>query len=178
MQPVLQAHRLLWAGTLALGVVGLLTTGISPVINAGVGVAVAIAVHRVLGATHPPYALAVSATAALHVVGMLGAYDQLWWYDHLTHTLAGLLVTVAMVWMLRAVDPTRPRVVIVGGALLGTAAIGVLWEVIEIGARWATQTLALPAVLVHYGTADTVYDLIFNMVGAALAVLTRAERWL
>mgnify|MGYP006876387817 CR=1 FL=1 len=178
MQPLLQAHRLLWAGTLALGVVGLLTTGISPVINAGVGVAVAIAVHRVLGATHPAYALAVSGAAGLHVVGMVGGYDQLWWYDHLTHTLAGLLVTVALIWTLRAVDPARAGVLIAGGALLGTAAIGVLWEVIEIAARWATQTLALPAVLVHYGTADTVYDLIFNMVGAALTVLTRADRWL
>jgi hypothetical protein len=178
MQPVLRVHRLLWAGTLAVGVMGVLTVGISPVINAAVAVAIAVAVQRRIGTRHPRYALAVSSTAALHVVGMLGAYDQLWWYDHLTHTLAGLLVTVAMVWTLRAVDPTRPRVVIVGGALLGTAAIGVLWEVIEIAARWAAQTLALPAVLVHYGTADTVYDLIFNMVGAALAVLTRAERWL
>jgi hypothetical protein len=76
MQPLLQAHRLLWAGTLAVGVVGLLTTGISPVINAGVGVAVAIALHRVLGATHPAYALAVSGAAGLHVVGMVGGYDQ------------------------------------------------------------------------------------------------------
>ena len=178
MQPVLQAHRLLWAGTLAVGVMGLLTVGISPVINAAVAVAIAVAVQRRIGTQHPRYALAVSSTAALHVVGMVGAYDQLWWYDHLTHTLAGLLVTVAMVWTLRAVDPARAGVLIAGGALLGTAAIGMLWEVIEIGARWATQTLALPAVLVHYGTADTVYDLIFTMVGAALAVLTRADRWL
>jgi hypothetical protein len=69
MQPVLQAHRLLWVGTLAVGVVGLLTTGISPVINAAVAVAIAVAVQRRIGARHPRYALAVSSTAALHVVG-------------------------------------------------------------------------------------------------------------
>ena len=178
MQPVLQAHRLLWVGTLAVGVVGVLSTGIAPVINALVGITVAIAVHRVAGATHPPYALAVSGAAALHVVGMVGGYDQLWWYDHLTHTIAGMLVTVGLIWTLRAVDPSRSRVAIVGGAVLGTAAVGAVWEIIEIGARWATATLSLPAVLVHYGTDDTVFDLIFNMVGAAGAVVLRAERWL
>ncbi|MFD1513403.1 hypothetical protein [Halomarina rubra] len=107
------------------------------------------------------------ATAMLtHAVGMLGPYDDIWWWDHLTHlhsaTLLGGLIHVTA--RRSDVDP-RPRVVV------GVATMGLLWELGEYVIHVASRQVGLEPILVSYGRADTLLDLVFNVVGAALVVV-------
>jgi hypothetical protein len=106
------------------------------------------------------------ATAMLtHAVGMLGPYDDIWWWDHLTHvhsaTLLGGLIHV--VSRRSGVDP-RPRV------LVGVAVAGLLWELVEYVAHVASRAVGLEPILVSYGAADTLLDLVCNLVGAVLVL--------
>lgn len=96
-----------------------------------------------------------------HAVGMLGLYEDTWWWDHLTHahstTLVGGLVHAAA--HRRGRDP-RPRVLAaaVGG--------GLLWELMEYTIHTVADRLGLEPVLVFYGKRDTILDLFFNLLGA------------
>lgn len=101
-----------------------------------------------------------------HAVGMLGPYDDVWWWDHFTHTLSasvfgGLAFTAAK---RRRRDP-RPRVV---GAVV---VFGLLWEIIEYLIHTTADHLGLEPILVFYSKKDTVLDLVFNLVGALLVLL-------
>jgi hypothetical protein len=132
-----------------------------------------------LGATYLPTALEercavefrpwqrVYVTTAMltHAVGMLGPYDDVWWWDHLTHmhsaTLLGGLIHV--VSRREDVDP-RPRV------LVGVATMGLLWELVEYAIHVASRRVGLEPILVSYGRVDTLLDLLFNLVGAGLVL--------
>ena len=100
-----------------------------------------------------------------HAVGMLGPYEETWWWDHLTHThsatlLAGLVHAVSR---RRGHDP-RPRVL---GAVVG---VGVLWELMEYVIHAVAEHLGFDPVLVPYGRTDTMLDLVFDLVGALVVV--------
>ena len=107
-----------------------------------------------------------------HAVGMLGLYDDVWWWDHLTHAhsatlLGGLVHTVSR---RRGRDP-RPRV-------LGSVALaGVVWELAEYGIHAVADRTGLEPILVHYGSRDTLLDLLFDLAGALL-VLAFGDRLL
>ncbi len=107
----------------------------------------------------------VQTAMVTHAVGMLGPYDDVWWWDHLTHvhsaTLLGGLIHVISRRL--DVDP-RPRV------LVGVATMGVLWELVEYVAHAASRQVGLEPVLVSYGKMDTALDLVFNIVGAVLVL--------
>ena len=100
-----------------------------------------------------------------HAIGMLGPYDDTWWWDHLTHThsatlLGGVIYAAAR---RRGVDP-RPRVLgVVAGA-------GVVWEAAEYVAHAVADRLGVEPVLVMYGKRDTLVDMGFNLLGALVVV--------
>ncbi len=113
-----------------------------------------------------PLTFAVAVAGFLHALGMLGRYESVWWWDHLTHTLSAALLTALLYAALLVLTPGLAT----AGALLGTLVFGVLWEVGELGAREIARRYDIEPVLVHYGWRDTALDLLFDLLGAALIV--------
>lgn len=101
-----------------------------------------------------------------HAVGMLGPYDDVPWWDHLTHTLTASIlsgITFAAAER-RGRDPySRVLGVVVGG--------GLLWEALEYGIHAVAERLGVEPILVVYSRRDTLLDLLFNLVGALLVLL-------
>ena len=101
-----------------------------------------------------------------HAAGMLGPYDDVWWWDHLTHvhsaSLLGGLARVAA--HRRGYDPdaTVLRTVVAGG---------LLWEALEYVIHLYARRRGFEPLLVTYGKVDTALDLCFNLVGAILVVV-------
>lgn len=118
----------------------------------------------------------IATAVFLHTVGMAGAYTSIVWWDHVTHTLSATVVAGVGYATVRALDehsdavsfPPRFTFVFV---LSFTLALGVFWEVLEFGARFASDALGLDAILVQYGIEDTVLDLVFDAVGATLVAV-------
>lgn len=106
------------------------------------------AFERLVGVEFRPWQRVYVESAMLtHSAGMLGPYDDVWWWDHLTHTHSA----------------TRVLAVVV--------CAGVLWELAEYAIHRGADALGIDPVLVSYGRTDTALDLLFNLVGAALVVL-------
>lgn len=123
----------------------------------------------------PALPLWLGVAGFLHAFGMLGAYDQVWWWDHLTHTVsASLLAALVYAGLIVAAAHSSGAWIPDGGVWAVTLAlvfvVGVLWELIELGARLLAEYLELEPMLVHYGRYDTVLDLGFDLVGALLVV--------
>ncbi|WP_089809014.1 hypothetical protein [Halogeometricum rufum] len=173
--------RLAIAGILGFG---LATLNASIVINAAAALSITYlpaVLSRDWGIRlSPGLTLWVTTAVLLHAVGMVGLYDGLWWYDHLTHTLSAMLVAAVGYASARAVDkyseavylPPRFMFVFI---LTFTLALGVVWEVLEFFARLAADYLGVEAILVQYGLADTITDLVFDTVGAVLVALFGTE---
>jgi VanZ family protein len=101
-----------------------------------------------------------------HAVGMLGQYDDIRWWDHLTHihssTLLGGLIHVLSRRL--GVDP-RLRVI------TGVATMGIIWELMEYIIHASSRRVGLEPILVSYSKVDTLLDLVFNLIGAALVLV-------
>jgi hypothetical protein len=119
----------------------------------------------------PELAVWAAAAGLLHSVGMLGPYDSIWWWDHLTHTVSGTLLT-ALVYaaILVTVGGTWSYSVVAAATVGFTFLAGVFWELIELAARAVGERFGIEPVLVHYGWRDTAYDLLFDLVGAVVVV--------
>ena len=100
-----------------------------------------------------------------HAVGMLGPYDETWWWDHVTHILSATLLSgfVHTAARRRGRDPA-PRVL---GAIVSG---GVVWEILEYAIHALSRRLGIEPVLVTYGARDTLLDLVFDLIGALLVV--------
>lgn len=113
-----------------------------------------------------PWQRLYAETAMLtHAVGMLGPYDDVWWWDRLAHThsstlLGGIIHAAAR---RRGRDPT-PRV------LVGVVGSGLLWEFLEYAVHSVSRRVGLDPLLVAYGPDDTFFDLVYNLLGALLVV--------
>ncbi|WP_458207056.1 hypothetical protein [Haladaptatus sp. NG-SE-30] len=124
----------------------------------------------------PALTLWITAAVFLHAIGMLGLYDVVWWWDHLTHTLSATLVAGVGYATARAFDEHSdavyfpPRFIFVY-VLLFTLAFGVVWEVLEFVAREFARAAGMKPVLIQYGLEDTIVDLIFDAAGAILVAL-------
>ena len=165
-----EAERGIRYAILAVFVVGFRRRNPGAVANAVVALAATsvpgVAERRYDVAFEPWQRAYLNAAMLTHAVGMLGPYDDVWWWDHLTHThsatlLGGFDFTAARH---RGRDP-RPRVV------AAVACAGVLWELGEYSVHATANRLELEPLLVSYGPRDTLFDLVFDLVGAVLVLL-------
>ena len=171
-----QVERGIRCGILVVAVVGLRRRNWSTVANAVVALAgtfLPTAAERGYDVELRAWQRVYTEVAMFnHAVGMLGPYDDTWWWDHLTHahsaTIVGGFVHAAA--RRRGRDP-RPRVV---AAVVGC---GALWEVMEYVVHTVADRLGIEPMLVFYGETDTLLDLCFNLVGVA-AVLVFGDRLL
>lgn len=100
-----------------------------------------------------------------HAIGMLGPYEDVWWWDHLTHTHSATIIGGAayVVSRRQGRDP-RPRVI------AAVVCLGLLWELLEYAIQAVARWLGVDAILVPYGAKDTALDLVFDLVGAMLVL--------
>lgn len=123
----------------------------------------------------PELALWIAAAGLLHSFGMLGPYGSIWWWDYLTHTVSAALLAALIYASLIVIDQRAGGVALSTGGIailtvLSTLTLGVIWELIELAARWIGDRYEIDPVLVHYGWRDTAMDLVFDGLGA-LAVI-------
>ncbi len=115
---------------------------------------------------HPWQRVYVESAMLTHSVGMLGPYDDVWWWDHLTHTHSASILGgfVHVLARRRGHEPSQRVLAVV-------VCSGLLWEIAEYAIHRGADALGIEPVLVSYGRVDTVLDLVFNLVGAALVVV-------
>lgn len=163
-----------------LFVVGITTQNLSVVVNALLGLGVTLlpaAFERDYGVPLDPWlTFWITLAVLLHTVGMLGPYDTVWWWDHLTHGLSASVVAAVGYAATRAVDDHWDEIYLPPDfmfvyVLLFTLAAGVLWEVLEFVAHQLAIAFGYEAVLIQYSLTDTVIDLIFDVAGAILVAL-------
>lgn len=103
-------------------------------------------------------------------------YSIVWWFDMPMHTLGGIWVALASLFVYRfrrttVEDIFKPRMIFVI-ALLSVLIIGLLWEIFEFGMEnIGTVDLANPI--------DSLSDLCFDLAGGiigALYFISRYER--
>lgn len=117
------------------------------------------------------------ATAGLiHTVGMFGPYDSIWWYDHVTHTLSATLLAALVYATLIAADDHVAGIgidapTLVAGTIVVTLALGVVWEFLELWTRELGKARGVDPILESYGLDDSVYDLVFDGLGAVIVVV-------
>jgi hypothetical protein len=175
----------LTAGIFAILVLGVQRRDIATTVNAGVSiVAVVLPLSLQSGLVtlsgqpvgiEPALPLWVGAAGFLHSLGMVGLYERLWWWDHLTHTLSAAFVAALLYASLVVVPRSSVLDFSLGAtaivAVLFTFWVGVFWELVELIARDIEKRFGIEPILVHYGWRDTVYDLGFDIVGATLVVI-------
>ncbi|MFD1599046.1 hypothetical protein [Halobellus rarus] len=167
-------------------VAGLLLRNAGVIINASIGLFVTFLpgiLERDAGIPMDAgLTLWISAAVFLHAVGTITIpgvgkpYANVWWWDHVTHTLSASLVAGVGYATTRAVDihsdsvslPPRFQFVFI---LLFVLAFGVLWEVIEFGIGLAAAYTGTPGVLTQYGLEDSMLDLVFDTVGAIVVAI-------
>jgi hypothetical protein len=123
----------------------------------------------------PELPIWVAVAGLLHSIGMLGPYDSIWWWDHLTHTVSAMFVAALLyAGLFVAVDTDASlalsRVGIAAATVAFTFVVGVFWELVELVARAVGDRYDIEPVLVHYGWRDTGLDLVFDLVGAVAVV--------
>lgn len=127
---------------------------------------------------HPWQRIWVSVSALVHTLGMLGPYDRIWWWDHLAHTLSGVVVAatadiVHRAESARSVTMVHSRSAFIAGTTFG---FGFLWEIFEYIVHSLGDRIGFEPLLVHYGRLDAVGDLIFDLIGAGLVIRFGRER--
>ncbi|EMA60635.1 hypothetical protein [Halorubrum kocurii] len=148
--------------------------------NGGLGLFVTFVpalVERNYNITLDPW-LGVWITTAvfLHTLGSAWFYAQIPWWDHLTHALSASLVAGAGYTTLRAIDlhseeiriPPRFAFVFIFVVVL---AFGVVWELFEFGLDIVADETGVSMPLAQHGLDDTVFDLMYNSVGALLVAI-------
>ncbi|SFC51398.1 hypothetical protein SAMN05444422_109171 [Halobiforma haloterrestris] len=121
----------------------------------------------------------ISTAALVHTLGMLGPYDRVWWWDHLAHTLSGVVFAGVVDVVYRSdVDgerhvSSRSRTAFVAGITFG---LGFVWEVFEYIVHALGDRIGFDPLLVHYGRLDAVGDLVFDLVGAMIVLLFGRDR--
>lgn len=172
--------RLLQLAIALLLVVGVVTQNLGIVVNA----VVALGVTFLPAVLERDYSLNLDAKLTLwltvavflHTLGMTGLYRDVWWWDHVTHTLSATVVAAAGYAAVSALDEYSEAVRFTDQFLfvfivLFTVGLGVFWEVLEFVARELADVVGAEPVLVQYGLGDTIVDLVFDMVGAMLLAL-------
>jgi len=179
---VVRAMQLIVLAILVWGVwVGNASVAVNAVFGLGVTFLPAILERDYQITIGPWLTFLVTLAILLHTIGMLGVYDSVWWYDHLTHTFSASIIAVAGYATTKAVDEyveeiSLPPDFMFVYIILFTLAAGVLWELLEFLARFAAIATGNTAVLVQYGVADTTIDLIFDALGGVIAAVFGVPR--
>jgi len=177
--------RVLQGGLVAILVLGVIGGNLSVAVNALLALLVTVlpaALRRDLGIRlDTGLTLFITAAVFLHAVGMLGLYDDVWWWDHLTHTVSAMVVAGVAYTVVRALDLHTDRFHIPESRLpyyllAFTIAMGLLWEGLELGARLLTDWLDLPVIWINYGPYDTELDLLFDALGAIVVAVFGTQR--
>jgi hypothetical protein len=172
--------RIARAGIVAVLVVGAFTRNVSVIVNATGALAVSYlpgVLQRDLDVPMPRWAATYVAVAVLlHGVGMVALYDDVWWWDHLTHVLSATVVAGVGYVVVTAFDDADRRVYIpqpyLGAYVVAFAlAAGVVWEVGEEAMRALAIALGFEPVLVVYGLDDSILDLVFDAVGGLVVAV-------
>lgn len=170
------ADRTLRLGLLAVAVAGVRRRDPGAVVNALVGLVATflpdVLEHRTVLSFQPRHRVWVTGSVFLHAVGMLGPYDDTWWWDHLTHLYSASLVGTAarLFARRRGYDTTRT-------VLAATIGLGVLWEIGEYAVHRIARRFDLEPLLVTYGPRDTALDIVFDVLGG-LCVVAFGDRLL
>jgi len=181
-----RAVRLMQAVILALVGYGLATRNPSIVVNAVLGLITtflpAILRRDYQIAMDTPMVAWIAIAVLLHTLGMIGPYDAVWWWDHLTHTLSASLVAGVGFAVTRAVDEYWEEIYLPPDFMfvyivLFTLAAGVLWEVLEFVGREIALAFGQGPILVQYDVADSVIDLVFDGIGAVLVAALGQRRF-
>lgn len=101
-----------------------------------------------------------------HAAGMLGPYDDVWWWDSLTHAHSASVLGGSVFAIARRRGQDHRAWVI--GAVVG---LGVLWELLEYVVHSVANRLGFEPLLVFYSRADAATDIVFDVVGAVLVLL-------
>ncbi|WP_224270979.1 hypothetical protein [Haloprofundus salinisoli] len=121
-------------------------------------------VERIYDVEFRPWQRVYTECAMLaHAVGMLDLYDEIWWWDHLTHVLSATLLGgfVHTASRHRGRNPARD-------VLASIVSGGLLWEAMELAIHRVSEAFGIEPMLVYYGPRDTLGDLVFNLFGALL----------
>ncbi|GAD53102.1 hypotheical protein [Halarchaeum acidiphilum MH1-52-1] len=166
--------RALRLGLLAVAVAGIRRRDPSAIVNALVGLAATFlprVIERRAGLSlRPAHRVWISGSVLLHAVGMLGPYDETWWWDHLTHICSASLVGAAAHLFADHRERNTTRTV-----LVATVGLGALWELLEYAIHATARRLGLEPLLVTYGPRDTALDLVFDAIGG-LGIVAFGDR--
>jgi uncharacterized membrane protein YjdF len=121
----------------------------------------------------PWLGLWITLAVFLHTMGSAGLYQQIPWWDHITHAMSATLVAGVGYTFARGVDlhsdeirlPKRFYFVYV---LVIVLAFGVVWELFEFGLDIVANATGVDMPLAQHGLDDTVKDLMYNSLGAIL----------
>jgi len=131
---------------------------------------------------HPQLVLLITVAVFFHALGTLFIpgvgtfYQNVWWWDHLTHVLSSTVVATAGYAFFRAIDEYAPElyfppVFLFCFLFVITLAFGVVWEIIEFALSGAASLTGSTSVLVQYGVTDTMLDLVFDTAGAFVVAI-------
>ena len=125
----------------------------------------------------PGYVVWIALAVFLHAVGILGPYQHIPWYDSLTHGLSAAIVAGAGYAAIKAVErnsdrTTLPPPVEFAFVVVFVLAFGVFWEILE----FVPSVFGTKGVLIQYGLDDTVYDLVFDLLGGLVVAGWDAAR--
>ena len=182
-----QFIRILQAGLVAVAIVGVVQLDIAIVLTASAALSVTFVPATLTREYDVPMdvglTLWITTAVFLHSLGTMYFYGDFLWWHNLTHAVSGSLVAGIGYALFRAVDeytaavrfPSRFMFVLI---LLFVVSVGVAWEILE----FATDRVALALgyedeVLAQHGLADTMTDMVFNVVGA-LVVATWGTAYL
>lgn len=171
------ASRFMQAGMFAIGLAGIVTDNLSWIPAAFLSLLVSeipSILARDLKLVLPvQFNFFIVLALFLHVVGgFYGFYDDIPWWDHLTHAMSASLVAalglVFVVSMDRYVDSIYlPRHFVAFFIIMFTMAFGVLWELMEFATDQLTGSF------MQYSLDDSMLDLMFDgFAGFVVAAAT------
>lgn len=187
-----QISRLMQLSLFGFLFVGLYEIDVGIIVNSGLGLAIT-AIPALLERDYEipmdaGLTLWITAAVFLHALGAIGLpgmersfYQQVWWWDHMTHVISASVVAGGGYATVRALEehsgsislPRRFRFVLIVVIVL---AFGVVWEVAEFAIAEVSFVLDAEPVLTQYGVGDTMLDLVFDAVGAVLVAVFGTAR--
>ncbi|WP_227131206.1 hypothetical protein [Halorubellus salinus] len=182
-----QLSRVMQLSLVGLLFVGLYELNVGIVVNCAVGLVVtelpAIVERDYDVPMDAGLTLWITTAAFLHALGTVGLpgmedsfYRTLPVWDDVTHALSASVVAAAGYSTVRALDEHSvdiylPRRVTFAYVLAFTMAFGVVWEVLEFAITLGTGALGVGNVLTQYSVADTLGDLIFDLLGGSIVAI-------